>query len=318
MQHRLCAAALLSAVVLGQPAAAAATTSASASAFVSGTTVSQSTTGGPEGVQASAEQVIPSASGDVFVSAAAVSAPGSLHAEGTARTSGTPGGFEGQASAQWGDSFVILASSHTVGTTGIFSGSANVTGSLIAEFFGRAYADAQIYATVDIFPGTGFNGGRTLISGSARRLAGYDIAGGSTGTDTFTLKFTDVPFTFGQAIDVSMALSVFASLNVVDPGGGGRTQADYGHTVTWGGLSEVRDELGNQITDFSALSGSSGFDFAHATPAVSNVPEPGVFALMLAGLAAGIQVARRRKRSNESGIFLSLPECGAAMSRGCA
>ena len=257
--------------------AVATTTHAEAHAFVSGNTVTQSVTAGAEGAQASAAQDVPSPYGDVFVSAQASSAPGTLSAVGVARTTGAPGGFQGSASASWADAFAINAAGHGPSETGTFSGSIDVSGELLTEFAGRVYADTQVYAIVDIFPGTGDNGGRTVVSGSARNLIGYDIPGTHTGSEIFTLVFTGVPFTFGRLIDVSMGLAVLADINAIDAGATGRATADYGHTMRWYGITEVLDSSGGRIDNYSAVSPDSGFNFAP-------VPEPGSWALAVAGL----------------------------------
>lgn len=264
-----------SAMIAGN--ATATTTGATASAFVSGITVRQSFTAGAEGTQATAAQVIPSPIGDVFVTAQASSVPGALRAAGVARTNGSPGGFQGLASASWADSFVISASAYDSSMTGTFSGAVEVTGELLVAFLGRVYSDAQIYATVDLFPGTGFNGGRTLVSGSARNIAGYDIVGSHTGSDRFSLVFSNVPFTFNQRIDVSLGLTVSADVNAIDAGATGRSDANYGSTMTWAGLTNVRDSSGLSVTDYSALSADSGFNFAP-------VPEPSGALLLTCGL----------------------------------
>ena len=272
---------------------AATTTSATASAFVSGATVRQTITAGAKGATATAAQVIPSPIGDVFVSAEASSVPGALGAAGVARTNGSPGGFQAQASASWTDSFVISAPGYDSAMTGTFSGAVQVTGELLVEFVGRVYSDSQSYATVDIFPGTGYNGGRTVVSGSARNLAGYDIAGSHTGTDNFSLIFVNVPFTFDQRIDLTLGLTVFADLNVIDAGATGRSDANYSNTMSWSGLSSVRDQGGSQPITFTALSTGSGFNFANPTP----VPELSSALLLACGLIFVALIRRSPGRS---------------------
>lgn len=277
--------ALLAVILSTAGPAGAVSTGATAEAFVSGTTVKQEKTGGAAGAQASAAQVIPSPLGDVFVSSQASSLPGTLGASAVARTNGAPGGFQGQASATWSDAFVILADGHDASATGTFDGSVRVSGELLASFAGRVYADSQVYATVDLFPGTGYNGGRTVVTGSARNLAGYDITGGRTGTEGFTLSFENVPFTFNRPISVSLSLTVSASVNAIDAGVTGRADANYGHTLVWSGLSNVRGPAGAPLAAYSALSADSGYNFAP-------VPEPGSWVLMVCG---GLVMALRSR-----------------------
>ena len=272
--------ALWSYTVMAPGNAIATTTGATASAFVNGSTVSQSFTAGPTGIQASANQTIPSPIEGVFVSAQASSYPGALRAAGVAKNNGSPGGFQAQASAFWSDSFVISAPGYDSSMTGTFSGGVQVTGGLLVQFSGRTYSDTQVYASVDIFPGTGFNGGRTTINGSARNLAGYDIPGINTGGNNFTLVFHDVPFTFDQRIDIGLSLAVTADVNAIDAGATGKSDANYSNTMIWSGLSAVRDQQGAQVPNYFAVSAGSGFNFANPTP----VPEPESAALLYLGL----------------------------------
>lgn len=256
--------------------AAATTTTANVSAFVSGHTVSDSDSAGAGGAHALASQTIPTPAGGIFVTAEASSAPGAVRATGDVRTYGG-GGLQAQGKAIWVDTFAIQ-SAGMGGMTGTFSGSVQVNGSLIVEITGRSYADTQIYADVSIETDTGPNGGSAGAHGSARHLIGYDIGDTTTGNASFTLQFLNVPFTFGSDIDVSLQLFVTADVNAVDGGATGRALADYGHTMSWGGLSQVRDSSGNLLTGYTAVSAGSGFNFA--TP----VPEPGSGVLLLAGL----------------------------------
>ena|GEM_PF-5212584 len=276
----------LTSIVSGNVSAT--TTSANASAFVSGTTVTQSFTAGAEGTQASANQVIPSVIGAAFVSAQASSFPGALRTVGVARTDGSPGGFQAQASSSWTDSFVIAAPGYNSSMTGLFSGAVQVNGGLLVDFSGRTYSGAQVYATVDIFPGTGYNGGRTVVTGSARRLVGIDIPGIDTGNYNFFLLFSNVPFTFNQRIDISLRLAIWADVNAIDAGATGRSEANYAHTMTWSGLNSVSDQGGTLLPTYSASSTGSGFNFANATP----VPEPNTVVLMGLGLLC---IAQRRR-----------------------
>lgn len=255
--------------------AAATTTTANASAFVGGVTVSDSDSAGPGGAHALASQTIPTTAGGLFVTGEASSAPGTVRATGDARTDGG-GALQAQARASWLDTFAILSAGKD-GATGTFSASVQVGGGLFVEIAGRSYADTQIYADVSIETDTGPNAGRAGASASARHLIGYDIGETTTGSPDFTLQFVDVPFTFGRDIDVGLQLFVVADVNTIDGGATGRALADYGHTMTWHGLTHVRDSAGTLLADYTAVSPGSGYNFAP-------VPEHGTAVLLLAGL----------------------------------
>jgi hypothetical protein len=63
---------------------------------------------------------------------------------------------------------------------------------------------------------------------------------------------------------------------------------DYGHTITWGGITSVVDaDTGEPDTDWSVES-ASGFDYAHAAPE----PEPASIVLAAIGSIAVAAVAR--------------------------
>lgn len=67
--------------------------------------------------------------------------------------------------------------------------------------------------------------------------------------------------------------------------------ADLGNSITWGGISELRDANGQLVSNFAAISATSGFDYRSAY--VSVVPEAPGSLMLLAGLAM-LGVARRR------------------------
>lgn len=63
--------------------------------------------------------------------------------------------------------------------------------------------------------------------------------------------------------------------------------AGYGNSLVWGGISSVIDASGNPIVNFT-VSSDSGFNYAQA------VPEPGTWAMLLAGVGLlGCMVRRR-------------------------
>jgi MYXO-CTERM domain-containing protein len=69
--------------------------------------------------------------------------------------------------------------------------------------------------------------------------------------------------------------------------------ADLGSTIAWAGITNLKDANGNAITDFSAVSTTSGFDYRKGY--VSAVPLPPSAAL-LATAVAGLAAWRQRRR----------------------
>lgn len=68
--------------------------------------------------------------------------------------------------------------------------------------------------------------------------------------------------------------------------------SNLGNTVSWGGILGLTTSDGTAITDFSAVSGSSGFNYANAY--VGAVPVPAAAWLFGSGLLGLVGVLRRR------------------------
>ena len=70
--------------------------------------------------------------------------------------------------------------------------------------------------------------------------------------------------------------------------------SDLGHTIAWGGITELRDANNQLVSNFSAFSASSGFDYRNAY--VSVVPELPTPALTVLGLGLmGLFSLHRRR-----------------------
>ena len=74
--------------------------------------------------------------------------------------------------------------------------------------------------------------------------------------------------------------------------------SDLGHTIAWGGITELRDANNQSVTNFSAFSASSGFDYRNAY--VSVVPELPTVALMGIGLGLMALLGLRRRTGPRS------------------
>jgi hypothetical protein len=159
----------------------------------------------------------------------------------------------------------------------------------MAQFSGNAN-EVIASATATLKLDTATPGGVFAEQGGGRRIVGVglDI---EEGLQTFALQFRDLPFIFGEPISITLRLVVITGVNTVGQIVTANATADYAHTMTWEGLTEVRDHSGTLLTNFSAISPDSGFDFARP------VPEPSTYGLMLLGLFA-VAAASYRSRQD--------------------
>ena len=238
------------------------------------TVLSFSATGGPVGVQVSVDQ-------GLIAHSEATSFAGGVGVVSLARGSGTA---QSNSKAIWNDSFAITAAGYTFGNRGTFSAGVEVQGGLRAEFSGRTYADAYIVANFGL--DTGVDNGHLSANSGGRRSSGYDSGTTASGQERFLLYFDNVPFLFGQDINTSLTLRTVASNIGANQGGFAYASAEYGHTMTWVGIANLRDASGQLLTNYSAVSADSGFNFANATP-VPELPN-GIL------LALGLMVFRLR------------------------
>lgn len=116
--------------------------------------------------------------------------------------------------------------------------------------------------------------------------------GGAPGWRSFSFAMPN------QSWSAKVSMSAWASAGAIaDIAGIGSASADsvidFGRTIAWDGITELRDATGALIADYSATSASSGFDYRNAY--VTAVPEPNAVLLLLAGLAALGWVVQRRR-----------------------
>jgi len=76
--------------------------------------------------------------------------------------------------------------------------------------------------------------------------------------------------------------------------------SDFRNTITWAGVSNLRDAAGNPVTEFTAFSGT-GADFRHAIVPASPIPVPGGFVLFASALLVMTKPSRWRFRGDRAG-----------------
>lgn len=152
-------------------------------------------------------------------------------------------------------------------------------------------------------PANGGVGNANLSKMGSRFIdhTGSDISLG----DSFGTFLLTVPVVFGGNNFLSLYgyASARANAGGFIAGDGGfvsaqsQYSADLSHTFAWGGITDLRDESGNRITDFTAISDGSGFDYAKAfANPTGAVPEPGAWALMILGFGGVGSALRHRAR----------------------
>lgn len=225
---------------------------------------------------------------------------------------------QSSASASVDDSFVVLATacantsacgagsagllSFYAGATGSASGSAvaDLTGQRVTAGWSGSSAwqsdiriDAGYYAGATSPTSTRWTGSRSLS-----QTAGHDAV--QTGTGDTGMALRTIGFRFGSPISVHLGGSVTAYAYALVQGSDGSSasagavfEGDMGHTVAWGGIAEIRDAAGNPLSNYSAVSNATGFDYSQAY--VGAIPEPATWALALCGLAL-LACAKSRRR----------------------
>jgi hypothetical protein len=278
-----------------QPAAAGSGSASVNASYAPGPQIQQSVEAvpAPDGVFVD----LPSPDGLARATAHASFSGGALRA-GTATTGLNVGGATSEAHASafasWTDSFVIAAPGHAAAESGTIHGTVRVDGNLAIQFAGRGEGQASVGAWIEV-------AGRTTRN-SAYVNAGFyvpTVRNGSA-TDSFVIPY-DVPVGLAGTVTLTLNLylqsySIFMpAIDGVVDAGSATGSADSLHTMTWQGIAELRDANGQAISDFTAISETTGIDYRHA---VAAVPEPGTGVLLMAGLGgiAAMVHGRRGRR----------------------
>lgn len=200
-----------------------------------------------------------------------------------------PGLFYGQAEAsgRFGDEFVIRAPGLADGTPVRATLGFGVSGALDGQGSGSAAglgwgtgltwrAGLRVYARND---GVIWDGEGRLSVDAANVLTGGDEPG---------MRLFELDTAIGEVVRLEMSAFVQARSGAQASGAGlgpvrAISFAGFANTMAWQGIGSLADQGGAPIALFSALSPSSGFDYAYAY--VAEVPEPATWALWLSGIA---------------------------------
>jgi len=217
----------------------------------------------------------------------------------------TPGfSASATASAGLGDSITIgapgavgmLHATAAFSVHALLSGVTQVAGSMDPAIPGNAAVYLSWTARLVVSGDNGILGDLTL-SGGCNSFTNVNDGLFKCGGDPLGLHST-TSFSFASGETLSVGIEGEVRLMVIgaqERGGmaSASSVADFGNTMAWGGFQDVRDSLGNPVTGFTALSASTGFNYANPFP--SAIPEPSTWLLMLCGLAGLARLGQRRR-----------------------
>lgn len=201
--------------------------------------------------------------------------------------------------ASYTDSFVLGSSTVPVGSFAVltfdilFNGTAGGGGS------GAAWAGMSSW------------GGRTTANGTVYEKSfersATGVLGVTTTGDDFGLYAFTTNVVFGQAVSIQLLAYTDAIAQVGAGNNSAQFTADLGHTVSWEGIRSLTVG-GVEVTDFTAVSRDTGFDFAsgYGAGGVTGVPEPSTWAMLVLGFA-GFGAALRRRRLSIPAITSGAP-----------
>lgn len=217
---------------------------------------------------------------------------GAVHAISTAvaAASGCCASARGSsvAFASYADSFVLGSSTIAPGTFGVLSFDILADGTAGGGGSGPAWAGVSYWVARAIVNGTTY---QKSFEYRATGALGATSTGDDFGLYTFTTNVV-----FGQLVNIQLLVDAGAIAQVAPGGNVAQFSSDLGHTVSWEGIRSLTVG-GVEVTDFAAVSGDTGFDFARGYGAggVTGVPEPSIWATLILGFAGCGAVLRRRR-----------------------
>jgi hypothetical protein len=138
-------------------------------------------------------------------------------------------------------------------------------GSLTADAGGASQSDTRADYFLTVEAGTCDAGCSFKLGGDQSDLGLLGGGQGFQGDPLADFESTPVPFVFGMPIDFSVELSAIAQAVAAEEAVTSSADADLTRTLTWNGISEVRDAAQDLVTDFSVMS-DSGVDWSRPVP----------------------------------------------------
>lgn len=220
---------------------------------------------------------------------------GAVHAYSTAKAEAfaigccTSAQGGSSAYAEYNDTFLLRSGAFADGTVATITADIQISGAAGGVYSGDFWSGSVFWRATTALNGQSYVDAYTS-QGNATN--GFITSGAPFGLRTITFDVV-----FGQAANVLLRVETIASAGA---GGFGYNDAvftsDLGHTVSWQGISKLVVG-GQEVTDYTALSPDTGFDFVRGFDAPAAVPEPSSWALMIAGFGlAGAAVRRRNSR----------------------
>lgn len=227
-------------------------------------------------------------------SSSATAGVGAVHASSTAvaASSGCCSTARGSslAFASYADSFVLGSSTIAPGTFGVLSFDILANGGADGGGTGPGWAGVSYWVARAIVNGTLY---QTSFEHRASGALGVTNTGDDFGLYTFAANVV-----FGQPVSVQLLVDTGAIAQVAPGGNVAEFTADLSHTVSWEGIRSLTVG-GVGVTDFTAVSGDTGFNFAtgYGAGGVTGVPEPSSWTMLVLGFGGlGFVLRSRRAR----------------------
>lgn len=244
---------------------------------------------------AESKTVTPSDFGSGWAKTSASAADGMLKTYAWAQAISTApgccsgGGAAGSARAAFQDNFVVRSSQYADGTMATLTARILIDGAFPMTTSGGYWSSIQSWSWNFGLSGLAWTDSFSQYGDATN---GVWTVGNGFGYRTYTANII-----LGQATTTRMDMTASISANAGGFGGSFvEVASDLGHTVTWRGITSLTIN-GQQVTDFTALSTTTGFDFRTGIvdPPTGGVPEPASWAMLIVGFGlTGASMRRRR------------------------